>query len=137
MKKGITPIIAIIILLLITMALAATAWAFLSSYLDTMIGTSFQIPLPEKNSVWCTCTGDPPSCEISVYISNMSPEPINPSTDLDLCTLDGADCSDDLVSTTIQPESGKVALITSADAGSHTVVLGAASTVQSADVTCA
>jgi flagellin-like protein len=33
MKKGITPIIAIIILLLITIGLAATAWTYLSGFL--------------------------------------------------------------------------------------------------------
>jgi len=35
MKKGITPIIAIIILLLITIGLAATAWTYLSGFLGT------------------------------------------------------------------------------------------------------
>jgi flagellin-like protein len=35
MKKGITPIIAIIILLLITIGLAATAWTYLSGFLVT------------------------------------------------------------------------------------------------------
>ncbi|NIO22451.1 MAG: hypothetical protein GTN38_00305 [Candidatus Aenigmarchaeota archaeon] len=35
MRKGITPIIAIIILLLITIGLAATAWTYLSGFLIT------------------------------------------------------------------------------------------------------
>jgi flagellin-like protein len=43
MKKGITPIIAVIILLLITVALAGMAWAFLSGYFTGMTGKTIAV----------------------------------------------------------------------------------------------
>ena len=43
MKKGITPIIAVIILLLITVALAGMAWAFLSGYFTGLTGKTIAI----------------------------------------------------------------------------------------------
>jgi len=43
MKKGITPIIAIIVLLLITIALAGTAWTFLSQYIRATAGKNLQM----------------------------------------------------------------------------------------------
>ncbi|MBN1896530.1 MAG: hypothetical protein JW789_02270 [Candidatus Aenigmarchaeota archaeon] len=43
MKKGITPIIAIIVLLLITVALAGAAWTYLSGYMTGLTGKSYDI----------------------------------------------------------------------------------------------
>ncbi|MCX6814236.1 MAG: hypothetical protein NTY20_01085 [Candidatus Aenigmarchaeota archaeon] len=43
MKKGITPIIAVIILLLITVALAGMAWTFLSGYFTGMTAQNIQL----------------------------------------------------------------------------------------------
>ena len=43
MRKGITPIIAIIVLLLITIALAGTAWTFLNQYMTSTTGKNFQL----------------------------------------------------------------------------------------------
>lgn len=43
MKKGITPIIAIIVLLLITIALAGATWTYLSAYWFGMIGKNVQV----------------------------------------------------------------------------------------------
>jgi flagellin-like protein len=43
MKKGITPIIAVIILLLITVALAGLAWTFLSGYFTGLTGKTIQV----------------------------------------------------------------------------------------------
>jgi len=43
MKKGITPIIAVIILLLITVALAGLAWAFLSGYFTGLTGKTIAV----------------------------------------------------------------------------------------------
>ncbi len=43
MKKGITPIIAVIILLLITVALAGMAWAFLSGYFTGLTGKTISV----------------------------------------------------------------------------------------------
>ncbi|MEM5812607.1 MAG: archaellin/type IV pilin N-terminal domain-containing protein [Candidatus Aenigmatarchaeota archaeon] len=43
MKKGITPIIAVIILLLITVALAGMAWVFMSGYFTGMTAKNIQL----------------------------------------------------------------------------------------------
>jgi flagellin-like protein len=49
MRKGITPIISIIVLLLITVALAGVAWIYLSGFLDTTIRT---VTVP-PNGIYC------------------------------------------------------------------------------------
>ncbi|RLI96265.1 MAG: hypothetical protein DRO99_04740, partial [Candidatus Aenigmatarchaeota archaeon] len=43
MKRGITPIISIIVLLLIAVALSGVAWTYLSGYLNTQIASSFTV----------------------------------------------------------------------------------------------
>jgi flagellin-like protein len=43
MRKGITPIIAIIVLLLITVALAGATWTYLSSYWGGLVSQNIQI----------------------------------------------------------------------------------------------
>jgi len=49
MRKGITPIISIIVLLLITVALAGVAWVYLSGFLGTQMNT---VTIP-PNGVYC------------------------------------------------------------------------------------
>jgi len=44
MKKGITPIISIIVLLLITVSLASAAWSFLYGFIIPPISKTFLIP---------------------------------------------------------------------------------------------
>ena len=44
MKKGITPIISVVILLLITIALAGAAWTFLQGVLLTQVSKAFSVP---------------------------------------------------------------------------------------------
>lgn len=55
MKKGITPIISIIILLLITVALAGVAWTYLSGWLSLQTEKSFIIP---AGGTWCDGGGE-------------------------------------------------------------------------------
>ena len=43
MMKGVTPIIAIIMLLLITVALAGAAWTYLQAYMSALIGKSIEV----------------------------------------------------------------------------------------------
>jgi flagellin-like protein len=43
MKKGITPVIAIIVLLLITVALAGMAWNYLQAYWTHILGKNMQV----------------------------------------------------------------------------------------------
>ena len=44
MRKGITPIISIIILLLITVGMAATAWTYMSNYMTTLTSKVLEVP---------------------------------------------------------------------------------------------
>ena len=44
MRKGITPIISIIILLLITVGMAATAWTYMSNYMTTLTAKVLEVP---------------------------------------------------------------------------------------------
>jgi len=129
MRKGITPIIAVIILLLITMALAAAAWAFLSGYMGTLVGKSFIIP---GQAAGCTSGG-----VLSVYITNTGNTNIV-REDIDMCMLDGADCSTDLVSgVTVEPQHmEKVLENTTATTGSHTVQLGIGASTGQIEVYC-
>ncbi len=43
MKKGVTPVIAIIVLLLITVALAGATWTYLSAYWQGIVGKNIQV----------------------------------------------------------------------------------------------
>ena len=43
MRKGITPVIAIIVLLLITVALAGATWTYLSAYWEGIVGKNIQV----------------------------------------------------------------------------------------------
>ena len=43
MRKGITPVIAIIVLLLITVALAGAAWNYLQEYWNQVVGKNMQV----------------------------------------------------------------------------------------------
>ena len=64
MRKGITPIISIIVLLLITVALAGVAWTYLSGFLGTQMQT---ITVP-PNGAYCTTNN------IKVVIANTGTE---------------------------------------------------------------
>jgi flagellin-like protein len=61
MRKGITPIISIIVLLVITIALAGAAWSFLNSFMATTIAGTFTIP---TNGLWCE------NGEITLFVAN-------------------------------------------------------------------
>ena len=60
--KGITPIISIIILLLITIALAATAYSYMSGFLFGQVSSSFSVP---NGGAFCSGAG-----EITVMVRN-------------------------------------------------------------------
>jgi flagellin-like protein len=137
MKKGITPIIAIIILLLITMALAATAWMFLSGFLNTLTGQSFILP---ANSAGCSAAGT-----ISVYMTNTGQNTVIPNTDIDMTLYDGSSCTTTscgpvtMTYGTTPILAGELDLaltITNATTGSHTIIVGIAANTGQADVIC-
>ena len=67
MRKGITPIISIIVLLLITVALAGVAWTYLSGYMETYTKGAFTIT---TGGVYCSTDG------IHVLVNNPTTSPI-------------------------------------------------------------
>ena len=113
MKKGITPIIAVIILLLITVALAGMAWAFLSGYLGGLMGKNIQI----ADSY---CLGN---TQAKVVITNIGTDNINIGA---TGTCDGAGsitlaeklCGDIVISRTDTGGTMYGSLITSGTSGS-------------------
>lgn len=54
MRKGITPIISIIVLLLITIALAGVAWTYLQGQLLVRTEKAMEVPF---NGAWCDSSG--------------------------------------------------------------------------------
>jgi|GEM_PF-1043042 len=76
MKKGITPIIAVIILLLITVALAGFAWSFLSGYVGGLAGKNIQVA-----DSYCIS-----GTQAKVVLRNVGTEGISLGT----CTSDGS-----------------------------------------------
>lgn len=70
--KGITPIISIIILLLITVGLAAAAWTYMGNYLTTLTAKNIEIPTQK-----CVNGQD-----VMVIVHNMGTEAINADNDI-------------------------------------------------------
>ncbi len=128
MKKGITPIISIIVLLVITIALAGLAWSFLQGYLVSQISSTFTIT---SGAAYCS------NGVITVQVLNTGQSTLT-QADFTITKVDGTDVTPRTV--TIQP--GKAATIISYDCGgtcstgSHTVDIGTSSTVQHPKVYC-
>jgi flagellin-like protein len=80
MRKGITPIISIIILLLITVALAAAAWTFLQGFFFPQITKTFAIP---KGGDYCS------SGVIKIYLLNTGYQSTLEKADIILADIDG------------------------------------------------
>ena len=134
-RKGITPIIAIIILLLITIALAGAAWAYLNQLLLGQISKTFQTAPGQvfcENgiiNVWATNTG---------YDSTLIDE------DFLIVTVDGVDNRTSLKNFALK--GGNATLVFQSncgdddddicDPGYHTIRLGTSSTVINPMVTC-
>ncbi len=70
MRKGITPIIAVMILLLITVALAGTAWSYLSGFLSIQTSKSFEIPSAGAGAYCQSLPGDCDSVTAGVQSCN-------------------------------------------------------------------
>lgn len=137
MKKGITPIISIIILLLITIALAGVAYTFLMGQLFTRIGGSFDVP---TGGAFCT------NNLITIQVSNTGTADLhsdsNPANnDFITAQVDGVDVTTSLETTTIPPGQGGTILrnydcTTSCASGPHTIDLGTESLVLHPTVYC-
>jgi flagellin-like protein len=141
MKKGITPIIAIIVLLLITIALAGAAWTYLQGFLFSQITKTFNVP---PNSIYCSGTGA--SRSIKVYVQNTGYQSVLDSVattggDFIIAEVDGTDRKADLVTVSVEPgKSAKVLDSTcggsGCSTGQHTVRIGTGSTVVVEQVNC-
>lgn len=148
MKKGITPIISIIILLLITVALAGAAWTFLQGFIYPQITKSFLIP-----SGGSFCAGK----NITVYVINTGYQStLDSPQDWVLAQVDGNDislnCASNpndpacgLLTTSLQQGESKRVVYWDCDpagntgqcvSGYHTVDLGTVSAVQHLSVFC-
>ena len=140
MKKGITPIIAIIILLLITIALAGAAWAYLQGFLIGQISKSFITP---TGGAYCE------NGIIRVYVLNTGYESVLRTNDFIISEVDGISLPMDLNSSLNLGEGqAGLAFISDCDSGTglnppaactseyHTVRLGTQSTILNPRVSC-
>ena len=130
-RKGITPIIAIIILLLITIALAASAWTFLSGFLGTQIEKSFFVPIGGAYCVGGT---------IKVTVVNTGTTTIKAS-DFIVHSIDDANV---VINSTLEiPVRSGILVIDDDNNGNnwssstYTVYIGTTASVQQIPVTCA
>lgn len=126
-KKGITPIISIIILLGITVALAGLAWTVLYNYIGGYTEKNFQVDF--QNGVYCITVGS--NNTIRVYARNTGTSTLI-DTDFSIIQIDGKDTD---VGFTGSIQSGKAGFIIDAicptslpcdtttawAAGSHTI----------------
>jgi flagellin-like protein len=149
MKKGITPIIAIIILLLITIALAGAAWAYLQGFLFSQIANSFRVP--EGNGVYCT-GANTETGTINVLVVNTGYQSILTASDFATVDIDGIELMssplDPAINTGLsltegdtgklvnQYDCGGVSPLGACDAGPHTVILGTGASVLTFKVNC-
>jgi len=72
MKKGITPIISVIILLLITVGLAASAWSYMGNFFQSLTAKTIEIPTQK-----CVNGND-----VMVIVHNMGTENISITNDV-------------------------------------------------------
>lgn len=85
-RKGITPIISIIILLGITVALAGLAWTVLSNYIGGYTEKTFEIPF--DGGVYCIEDTVPNNWTIRVFVRNTGTQPLVES-DFTIVEIDG------------------------------------------------
>ena len=138
MKKGITPIISIIVLLLITVALAGVAWTYLSNYLNTQIASSFTIV---PGSPTCVDVGG--DNQITVVVQNTGTTSLGKASFVQ-AQVDGTDVSGDLSGSVQTKSAGPI--LSGYDCGntgaggcapgSHTVILSTASGAVEREVIC-
>lgn len=133
MRKGITPIISIIILLLITIALAGVAYSFLMGQMFTRIAGSFDIP---TGGAFCT------NNRITVQVVNTGTATLD-DTDFTIVRVNGANVeSADISSFSIEPGDGAVLLDNydcggSCNTGANNVDLSTAQAALQKTVYCA
>jgi flagellin-like protein len=101
MKKGITPIISIIILLLITIALAGAAWTYMQGFLFSQISKTFIVP---TGGAYCT------NGIIKIYAHNTGYQSVLSRNDFILVEVDGIDAKAGLKNDVLQPGNATLML---------------------------
>ena len=100
MRKGITPIIAIIVLLLITVALAGTAYTYLMGYMGGLTGKSVEV----KDS-FCVAGNRP---TIALINTGTLPLPVNDISIIDTVTGNQPAGIWAYANGTVMPGNGKI-----------------------------
>jgi len=118
--KGITPIISIIILLMITVGLAAAAWSYMLTYMESLTAKSIEISMQK------CADGD-----ALAVVHNMGTAKITIASDVVIWDKDG-----DLVSGGIDWEDLQGTDITEIDAGKYGKVTIACCTGAACPKTC-
>jgi len=103
--KGITPIISIIILLLITVGLAAAAWSYMGNYMTTLTAKVIEIPTQ-------ICVN---GTDAMALIHNMGTASINVGANSDITVLK----SDGSAVTPTWTEVGSYTTVTRIEAGGY------------------
>ena len=129
--KGITPIISTIVLLLITVALAGSAWTYMSGFMGTYTEKSFTIP---TGGAYCDAGGT-----VHVRIVNTGTTTIA-ATDWISSTVAYNTNSSTIAFTTTTVSPRATAEFTTADIGdpgvSYTITIGTVAGVQRIPVVC-
>jgi len=136
-RKGITPIVAVIVLLLITIALVGMAWAFLNNYIRNIITKTFIIP---TNGAFCT------GGKISIFVTNTAYQHtlVDEDFDVHLHIPPNEDSREIPLENLkdIELEENEEGLLVDYDCGSecgegyHTVILGIGGNVQEVSIPC-
>ena len=137
MRKGITPIISIIVLLLITIALAGVAWVYLSGMLGSHIESSFTIP-----AVGTFCTLNATSDNLlEIVVTNTGTTTLTTSHFI-VIKVDGNNATASASSLTLAPKEAG-AILSGYDCGTggcstgeHTIELATASGAMTRTLTC-
>jgi flagellin-like protein len=137
MKKGITPIVSIIILLLITVALAGAAFTFLQGYLFTYTGSSFRM---DSGMVFCVKNASDSNL-ITAQVTNTGQQALG-NNEFSLVQIDGVNVAIPTIS--LQPGQAGIIIdgndcggaVGGCTSGTHTVSVGTAAGVTTVNVYC-
>jgi len=142
MKKGITPIVSIIILLLITVALAGAAFTFLQGYFSTYTDSNFRM---EDNMILCVKNGSHDDLSsvnvITVQITNAG-QSLLANSDFSIIQIDGLGVDGALLDPGLAPGSAGILIEaydcggTGCSEGAHTVSVGTAAGVTTKNAVC-
>lgn len=150
MKKGITPVIAIIVLLFITIALAGAAWTYMQGFFFGQITKTFNVP---PNGIYCqggkiTVIAQNTGYQTTLGVDDFIVKKVTWANGTEIFPLrdtEGAGSENDFKKT-LQPGEGDVFIETDCNdkagatkgcgSGAFLLNLATSSTVQRLSVTC-